>query len=54
LIQVSLLPLLFSAPPPKSKLYLPPRSRKVILKGGTAVSAAPPIDFLTEVLNYFI
>ncbi|CAI2171642.1 15101_t:CDS:10 [Funneliformis geosporum] len=51
LIQISLPPLLFSAPPPKSKLFLPPRSKKVILKGGTAVNAAPPIDFLIEVFK---
>ncbi|CAG8498497.1 9629_t:CDS:10 [Diversispora eburnea] len=37
LIQISLPPLLFSASPPKSYLALPPRARKVILKGGTAV-----------------
>ncbi|CAG8617050.1 3471_t:CDS:10 [Funneliformis mosseae] len=51
LIQISLPPLLFSAPPPKSKLFLPPRSKKVILKGGSAVNAAPPIDFLTEIFK---
>ncbi|RHZ58167.1 hypothetical protein Glove_375g97 [Diversispora epigaea] len=51
LIQISLPPLLFSAPSPKSYLALPPRARKVILKGGTAVESAPPIDFFIEVFR---
>ncbi|CAG8782039.1 9545_t:CDS:2, partial [Acaulospora morrowiae] len=48
LIQISLLPLVFSAPPPVSHLMPPPRAKKVVLKGGTNVNAAPPIDFLIE------
>ncbi|KAF0363037.1 RNA 3-terminal phosphate cyclase [Gigaspora margarita] len=51
LIQIALPPLLFSAPPQKSKLPLPPRTQKAILKGGTNVSMAPPIDFLIEVFK---
>ncbi|CAG8464889.1 696_t:CDS:10 [Acaulospora morrowiae] len=51
LIQISLLPLVFSAPPPVSHLTLPPRANKVVLKGGTNVNAAPPIDFLIEIFR---
>ncbi|CAG8691409.1 4521_t:CDS:10, partial [Dentiscutata heterogama] len=51
LIQIALPPLIFSAPPQKSKLPLPPRTQKAILKGGTNVEMAPPIDFLIEVFR---
>ncbi|CAG8665421.1 5277_t:CDS:2, partial [Racocetra persica] len=51
LIQIALPPLIFSASPRKSKLSLPPRAQKAILKGGTNVDLAPPIDFLIEVFR---
>ncbi|RIA83618.1 RNA 3'-terminal phosphate cyclase domain-containing protein [Glomus cerebriforme] len=51
LIQISLPALLFSTLPPKTNLFIPPRSKKVILKGGTTVISSPPIDFIIEVFK---
>nr|CAG8437083.1 2110_t:CDS:10 [Entrophospora candida] len=50
LVQTVLIPLIFSASP-SSILALPPKSKKVIIKGGTAVRSAPPINFFLQVFK---
>ncbi|KAG9296816.1 hypothetical protein G9A89_002213 [Geosiphon pyriformis] len=51
LIQVSLPPLFLSAPASMKAFALPPEAVKLILRGGTSVDAAPPIDYLIEVFR---